>query len=96
MWNPGDPEETELHDVVLDEEGEDLPGFESLHEHEEGNSYPRDVPVVEAQINEGIGSTGGVDITVGHVINEHERAGPIQMDGLFVVHRHKEIGVAFP
>jgi hypothetical protein len=32
---------------------------------------------------------------MGHVINENEGAGPIQMDGAFIVHRHKQIGIGF-
>jgi hypothetical protein len=91
----GNPDNTELHTIELEYEGEDLPCFEGLDEHKKGDTDTGDVPMAKAQIDEGVGSTGGVDIAVGHVVNENEGAGPIQTDGLFVVHRHKEIGFGF-
>jgi hypothetical protein len=91
----GDTGNTELHTIEFECKEEDLPGFEGLDKHEKGDTDTRDMPMAEAQIDEGVGSTGGIDIAVGHVINENEGAGPIQTDGLFVVHRHKEIGFCF-
>jgi hypothetical protein len=51
--------------------------------------------MAEAQIDEGVGAASGVDVTVGHVINENEGAGAIQMDGVFIAHGHKQIGIFF-
>jgi hypothetical protein len=101
----GTPDKPELHvlaETLGDAEGafgikggvgptEHLPGFERLHEHEEGNTDSRYVAVAQAQINEEVGSAGRVDVAVGHVINEDKGAGPVQLHRLLVVHGHEQI-----
>jgi hypothetical protein len=37
--------------------------------------YSKYVAVAQAQINEGIGLAGGVDVAVGHIINEDKSWG---------------------
>jgi hypothetical protein len=44
-----------------------------------------------AQINKGVGSARGVDVAVGHVINEDKGAGPVQLHRLLVVHADEQI-----
>jgi hypothetical protein len=90
----GDSECKQLHDILLDI-ADDVPCFEGLDKHEEGGTDAGDVPMAEAQIDEGVGATGGVDVAVRHIVNENERTGPIQVDGVFVVHGHKQITIAF-
>jgi hypothetical protein len=46
----------------------------------------RVAPIPDTQVNEGIGSASGVDVVVGHVINEDKGAGPVQLHRLLVVH----------
>jgi hypothetical protein len=88
----GTPDEPELY--VLPETFRDT-CTEGLNQHEECNSYSRDMPMAEAEIDKGIGSTGGVDIAVGHIINEQEGARPVQVDRSFIVHSHEEINIPF-
>jgi hypothetical protein len=51
----------------------------------------RYVVVAQAQVNEGVGSAGRVDVALGHVINEDKAAGPVQLHRLLVVHGHEQI-----
>jgi hypothetical protein len=50
--------------------------------------------VAEAEVDKGVRSTGGVDIAVGHIIDEQEGTGSIQMNRGFIVHGHEEVDVS--
>jgi hypothetical protein len=56
---------------------------------------PGYMPMAEAEIDKWVRSTGGVDVAVGHIINEQDGAGSIQVDGLFIVHSHEEVNIPF-
>jgi hypothetical protein len=66
---------------------EHLPGLKRLHEHEEDGPDSRYVAVAQAQINEGVRSAGGVDVAVGHVINEDKGAGDTWAGEVGYVHQ---------
>jgi hypothetical protein len=104
----GIPDEPELY--VLSDAFRDT-CTECLDQHEERDADPAEpsvndkevlleyipgyMPMAEAEVDKGVRSTGRVDVAVGHIINEQEGAGTIQVDGGFIVHSHEEVNIPF-